>query len=735
MADIATLGIKIDSSQTVAATTALDKFAAAAKPAAANATALEKAATAAATGAGSLAKAAAASVTGTNAIAKSGSLARYELINLGRQAQDVGVSLMGGQSPLTVLAQQGSQIFDVFSSSKTGTLNGFFKQLGGGIASVLSPARLLVGGIAAIGIGTVIAVQSIAASARAFDDLARSVGTATGQLHGLESAAAFKGINADEFAKGMSRFGQSVYDAKNNMGSLAEVFRANNTSAASFNDYLLKAADLIKNAKDDQTRLQLLQQMGLPATMQWVRYLSQGADGIRAAIAEAGNFDEAVNAKLLAAARRFDEAWAKTWTNFSNGSKSAFISAIEGLSGFDAKVNALLMKMGVGVGKNILTSAMNGSSVEGTKLTQHSSVDDFYKGTGAGLGSAAAAKTTVDPAVLQRQLALQQQYLGLLGQTASAADAVRQVELSVQQARLSGVSIDQAKVNVLKRLASEQSLGITQIKASTDAANIDAATVGMATGQANAYAAATNAINEAKRNGRPLTADNIAQINREASALGAAAQNAENMRFAYENLVRGPMQTFQQSLAQGSTFFDALKKSGISALNAVSSKLMDMAAQNLWSSAFGGSGGGGSFFSSLFGGKSSGATPLPGSADFIGPTLNHTGYGPGDPAGPTRYVHPAHFNDAPRFHSGIGPGERAAIIRTDESVLTPGQMKALGNGGAGGGISAPVTINIDATGADPAGIARLQSQLAQLKAELPSRVVAAVTTARKQRQL
>jgi hypothetical protein len=33
---------------------------------------------------------------------------------------------------------------------------------------------------------------------------------------------------------------------------------------------------------------------------------------------------------------------------------------------------------------------------------------------------------------------------------------------------------------------------------------------------------------------------------------------------------------------------------------------------------------------------------------------------------------------APRFHDGIGPGERAAVIRDDESVLTPGQMRALG---------------------------------------------------------
>lgn len=56
---------------------------------------------------------------------------------------------------------------------------------------------------------------------------------------------------------------------------------------------------------------------------------------------------------------------------------------------------------------------------------------------------------------------------------------------------------------------------------------------------------------------------------------------------------------------------------------------------------------------------------------------SHTGYGPGDPLVATRVVNPAAFIGAPRFHSGIGPGERPVIIRNDESVLTPGQMRQL----------------------------------------------------------
>src|ERR1044072_4294406 len=50
--------------------------------------------------------------------AKVTKLNQYELLNLSRQIQDVGVSLAGGQSPFVVLTQQGSQIFDIFQASR-----------------------------------------------------------------------------------------------------------------------------------------------------------------------------------------------------------------------------------------------------------------------------------------------------------------------------------------------------------------------------------------------------------------------------------------------------------------------------------------------------------------------------------------------------------------------------------------------------------------------------------------
>lgn len=48
----------------------------------------------------------------------------------------------------------------------------------------------------------------------------------------------------------------------------------------------------------------------------------------------------------------------------------------------------------------------------------------------------------------------------------------------------------------------------------------------------------------------------------------------------------------------------------------------------------------------------------------------------------SRYIYPAYHDDViPKLHSGVGPGEYRAILRDDEGVFTPGQMRAMGGGG------------------------------------------------------
>jgi tape measure domain-containing protein len=56
----------------------------------------------------------------------------------------------------------------------------------------------------------------------------------------------------------------------------------------------------------------------------------------------------------------------------------------------------------------------------------------------------------------------------------------------------------------------------------------------------------------------------------------------------------------------------------------------------------------------------------------------HTGGVPSVDSAPSMVMPASTFAGAPKFHNGLMPGEMAAIIKDDEGVFTPGQMKALG---------------------------------------------------------
>jgi hypothetical protein len=137
--------------------------------------------------------------------------------------------------------------------------------------------------------------------------------------------------------------------------------------------------------------------------------------------------------------------------------------------------------------------------------------------------------------------------------------------------------------------------------------------------------------------------------------------------------------------------FRAMAQSMVASLVRISSQ---KAFEQLFGSIASGASG---LFRSLFGGGSTptGMTTNSGNswtnygAATRGGSL-HTG-GMGYEASMTRSIPAYMISTAPRYHDGIGPGERAAVIRDDEGVFTPGQMKALGSRSLS--INVPVSID------------------------------------------
>lgn len=145
-----------------------------------------------------------ASAAATGKFTAGAGLARHELINLGRQVQDVVVSLQGGQGLGTVMLQQGSQIVDVFATSKA-SIGDFAKQATGFLGRFLTAGRAAFGGVALAITGAGFALNSYLESQQKVQMSLLGAGRASG--------ASVSSINATAQA-GSSLTGLSTAEAR-----------------------------------------------------------------------------------------------------------------------------------------------------------------------------------------------------------------------------------------------------------------------------------------------------------------------------------------------------------------------------------------------------------------------------------------------------------------------------------------------------------------------------------------
>lgn len=130
---------------------------------------------------------------------------RHALTNLSFQINDIGTSLASGASPFQVLAQQGGQIVQAFQQG--GGVVPVLKATATSIAGMITPARLAVGGLAAIGAGfgaLVVRAERAQESARQFDIL----------LKGLGQGSLTTGAGLEKVTQKMRAFGLSAAEAR-----------------------------------------------------------------------------------------------------------------------------------------------------------------------------------------------------------------------------------------------------------------------------------------------------------------------------------------------------------------------------------------------------------------------------------------------------------------------------------------------------------------------------------------
>ncbi|MCP1915697.1 hypothetical protein J2R96_008177 [Bradyrhizobium elkanii] len=179
---------------------------------------------------------------------------------------------------------------------------------------------------------------------------------------------------------------------------------------------------------------------------------------------------------------------------------------------------------------------------------------------------------------------------------------------------------------------------------------------------------------------------------------------------------------FESKIRSGASAMDALKTAGLDALGKIADKLAQMAADNLWSSAFGGSGGGGLL--SLLG--ITGGVNANGSiAGAVGPTS---------------------VGGAPlvgKFASGtdFAPGGLSLVGENGPEIMNvPRGAQIIPNDALKNGIGGSVTVHAGSSivvqgSADAKTLELMRAELARRDAMLPARVVAAVKDAKARRVL
>lgn len=580
---------------------------------------------------------------------------------------------------------------------------------GAAIFGFLTPSRVLAGGIIAIGITLAASAISWLSYGKRLDDVAKQADTTTKSLSALNNAAAGKGIGDDDFLSAIQKMSEGIYDAKSGAGALAELLHVNGKRAGTLEETLSAVADIIAKANSNQQAQNLLRQAGLPADQQWVNFMKQGGSAIQEAVRQATAFGGEANDNMIAAAKRFDEQWNKAIRSLKVDFQSFFMWFIQQVQTVGFGINQIVVDFQRFVSqrgqlgsfaKGMLKSAYEGRA--GTSLSATSNVDELYGRTGAG---GAPTRITVnkgngaaDPEQIRRSIQAQQAYLGILGQTLTVQQQIKSVELQIAQYHLDPANkrLSEDQITNLKRLAEERALGIDQIKAGTDAYNVEAAAIGMSTEKAAAYALVQNQINAAIRNGNPLKAEEIAKIEQSASAYEAAATKANNLRFA-KDAVKGFLSDLRQGLQNGEGFWKSFGNAALNVLNKIIDKIEGKLVDALFSLNSAGPGAGGGFLGGIF--KMFGFAK--GGVMTSGGPLALKRYAKGGVATSPQLAMYGE-GDKPEAYVPLPDGRRIPVnIKTNGSAS-----------GGGGGNSVVFAPTIDARGASVDAVQRMEKALA-----------------------
>jgi len=522
MADVATLGLAVDSSQVKSATADLNRFNAASATAS-NAVQRLKYSSGqlgpTMQSVAAMAKRAGISTDEMAAKLNANHLAAQKL-NAASQTAVKGMQSLSEQSRRSANDNQelGKQ-----TDKARGSLETFASRF----------TRGLIAGIAITAVRDLTrTVLALNAALAATADTAQRVSIGGQQFQGLQTAAAYKGIGNADFNSSMLSFNQQVSLARNGLGTLQTLLSSNGKTVSDTATTFGVIADLVKRASGDTARqFSILQQAGLPATTEYIRLMEQGSSAIQ----KQADASSKLSDQQLADAKKINDKWNEYWTNFENWGKRAVVNVIDAMRGIQTNIPQQIPQSG-----------------NPTRITVYASPQEKDN---------TPPKPVFDPELAKQQIALEQQRLGLLSPLATAQDVVRAKQLEINAAALNNVNISKQQADALKLVTLAQfEMNRVNQQAQIGVFNLDAA---------NKAAQDTLKAWVAQKLLDPANEQQMA------AARTMLAKSTEQLADAAK-VASAPLEGLQRLINEGSNLRGVLDQGVVSGLNSVENALVDI---------------------------------------------------------------------------------------------------------------------------------------------------------------
>lgn len=676
-----------------------------------------------------------------------------------------------------------SQAGDI-ADSAVSRIEQSFASLNPGISlgNIATGVALLAGGVTA-GIAIVAALnKSLSDTA----DLAERAGLSLERIQQLKFGANSIGVSDSDFANGIDQFATNLENAKSKSNDLLRVFQANGISITDSNGKLkdtntliTAGVDIIKRAPTIQDALQIGSFLGF--SRQFSQSIKDSGDSFLQLAAQANAAGAVIDDATIDKAKIFTSEWAKASALWGANLRAALGDMLPLLN--DAVNGATAVIYAIKTAYSFIQSIKDfaiAPKVDSASLNQLNNILAEYKDIQATLASGKA----LSPIQLFQGSNIQNSDHQITKESVDAAIANVNAEIAKRQKDVKHIQIttdsNASKNPGLKTTDNNDAVddAINSLNKHNQAIQADADAVGKGAAALAEFRAQAQETAAIQKNGGTITVDQAAQFDKLKASAAAAAQalaeaqvkstisrGQQTSLFTSEDLAianqlkgiygddipaamassyaaslrfnatiqqigqlgqqvnSGFLVDFETQIRSGASAMQALQTAGVNALGKIADKLAQMAADNLWSSAFGGSSGGSIL--SIFGlGSSSGAAAQTASANTLANNTGGAFFGPGFANG---------TDNAPGGLALVGEHGPEIMNVPKGAQIIPNDI--LRNGGGGGAtVNTGTSITIQGS-ADQATLVMMRQMLAQRDAELPGRVVSAVAAAQKQRRL